>query len=38
VPDKEFLFFLGIFVVVLLSLLPAVIKHFREQIKNNKDR
>jgi len=32
------LIFLGIFAVVLISLLPAVVRHFREQIKNHKNK
>jgi hypothetical protein len=36
VPDKKFLIFLGIVAAVLISLLPALIKHVREHIKNQK--
>jgi hypothetical protein len=38
VPEKNFLILLGIVGVVLLSLLPAAIKHFREHIKNQKKK
>jgi hypothetical protein len=38
VPDKKLLILLGIVAVVLISLLPAVIKHFREQIKSQKKK
>jgi hypothetical protein len=38
VPDKKFLILLGIVAVVLISLLPAVIKHFKEHIKSLKKK
>jgi hypothetical protein len=38
VPDKKFLIFLGIVAVVLISLLPAAIKHFREHLKSQKKK
>jgi hypothetical protein len=38
VPDKKFLIFLVIVGVVLLSLLPAAIKHFVEHMKNQKKK
>jgi len=38
VEDKKFMIFLGIVAAVLISLLPAVIKHFREHVKNQKKK
>jgi hypothetical protein len=38
VPEKKLLIFLGIVAAVLISLLPAVIKHFREYIKSQKNK
>ena|GEM_PF-1851979 len=37
-PDKKILIFLGIVAVVLISLLPAAIKHVVEHIKNQKKK
>jgi len=38
VPDKNFLIFLGIVAVVLISLIPAAIKSLKERIKNQKKK